>query len=152
MRTITAKLFGDLSSELFLKKNVGYSELTILNWPFQKFCKWSVVTRTSFDQTYINLSFNAKLNSKIRSFRPTFQALVSGTYDLCLNCFVGEKLWHGRLFDDLQGPVFTVLCLKTHVLTGGRDGFIYSWHFNKNMDMDGELQVKKETEFRKTII
>lgn len=69
MRTITAKLFGDLSSELFLKKNVGYSELTILNWPFQKFCKWSVVTRTSFDQTYINLSFNAKLNSKIRSFR-----------------------------------------------------------------------------------
>nr|XP_019922732.2 echinoderm microtubule-associated protein-like 2 [Crassostrea gigas] len=42
-----------------------------------------------------------------------------------------------------DGPVFTVLCLKTHVLTGGRDGFLYSWHFNKNMDMDGELQIPK---------
>lgn len=118
------------------------SEFIVLNWPFQKFCKWSVVIKTSFDQTYINWRVNTKLNSKIHKVRPTFQALVSGTHALCLNCFVGEKLWHSRLFDDPQGPVFTVLCLKTHVLTGGRDGFVYSWQFNKNMDMDGELQVK----------
>ena len=31
--------------------------------------------------------------------------------------------------------------MKTHILTGGRDGFIYSWQFNKNMEMDGELPV-----------
>ncbi|XP_078329786.1 echinoderm microtubule-associated protein-like 4 [Crassostrea virginica] len=42
-----------------------------------------------------------------------------------------------------DGPVFAVLCMKTHILTGGRDGFIYSWQFNKNMEMDGELPLPK---------
>ncbi|XP_062585319.1 echinoderm microtubule-associated protein-like 2 [Saccostrea cucullata] len=42
-----------------------------------------------------------------------------------------------------DGPVFTVLCMKSYIVTGGRDGFIYCWQYNKNMEKDGELQLPK---------
>jgi len=41
----------------------------------------------------------------------------------------------------LQGPVFTVMFYKNYVISGGRDGVIHSWVFNKNMDPSASVKV-----------
>ena len=45
------------------------------------------------------------------------------------------------VFFHIQGPVFTVVCYKGYLFSGGRDGILHCWHFTKNMDATGFLQV-----------
>ncbi|XP_076105646.1 echinoderm microtubule-associated protein-like 2 [Mytilus galloprovincialis] len=42
-----------------------------------------------------------------------------------------------------DGPVFAVMFYKNYILSGGRDGIVYCWQCNKNMDNVGELQIPR---------
>ncbi|XP_021366584.1 echinoderm microtubule-associated protein-like 1 [Mizuhopecten yessoensis] len=42
-----------------------------------------------------------------------------------------------------DGPVFTLLYSKGLLLSGGRDGMVYCWLWNKNMDQSGSLQIPR---------
>ncbi|XP_033726226.1 echinoderm microtubule-associated protein-like 2 [Pecten maximus] len=42
-----------------------------------------------------------------------------------------------------DGPVFTLLSSKGLLLSGGRDGMVYCWTWNKNMDQSGSLQIPR---------
>ncbi|XP_060076352.1 echinoderm microtubule-associated protein-like 2 [Ylistrum balloti] len=42
-----------------------------------------------------------------------------------------------------DGPVFTLLYSKGLLLSGGRDGMVYCWTWNKNMDQSGSLQIPR---------
>lgn len=42
-----------------------------------------------------------------------------------------------------DGPVFVVMCYKNYILSGGRDGVVYCWVCNKNMDNAGHLQIPR---------
>ncbi|CAC5425874.1 EML1_2 [Mytilus coruscus] len=42
-----------------------------------------------------------------------------------------------------DGPVFVVMFYKNYIISGGRDGIVYCWLCNKNMDNVGELQIPR---------
>ncbi|XP_048236766.1 echinoderm microtubule-associated protein-like 2 isoform X1 [Haliotis rufescens] len=42
-----------------------------------------------------------------------------------------------------DGPVFTVLHHRHHLVSGGRDGVMYSWQWTKNMDGAGKVEISK---------
>ncbi|KAK3096016.1 hypothetical protein FSP39_021958 [Pinctada imbricata] len=42
-----------------------------------------------------------------------------------------------------DGPVFTVLYHKMYLLSGGRDGMVYSWLWNKNMDKGPDISIPR---------
>ncbi|KAL5020042.1 hypothetical protein ScPMuIL_002934 [Solemya velum] len=42
-----------------------------------------------------------------------------------------------------DGPVFSLLYVKNHLLSGGRDGYVRMWNWNKNMDRTGSIQIPR---------
>ncbi|KAK2144181.1 hypothetical protein LSH36_780g02047 [Paralvinella palmiformis] len=42
-----------------------------------------------------------------------------------------------------DGPVFSLLFVRGTLITGGRDGMVYGWTWNKNMDQTGKIQIPK---------
>ncbi|CAH1788878.1 unnamed protein product, partial [Owenia fusiformis] len=42
-----------------------------------------------------------------------------------------------------DGPVFSLLAYKNYLLSGGRDGMVVSWVWNKNMDEAGNIKIPK---------
>ncbi|CAD5122248.1 DgyrCDS10695 [Dimorphilus gyrociliatus] len=43
-----------------------------------------------------------------------------------------------------DGSVFSILTVRGHIITGGRDGIINCFHWSKNMDKMGTLQVPRQ--------